>query len=150
MSKILKWARASACLVTKYLSRLCSIPALFYWSWVFCWTQKFQVPRGLKLCFLEAYNIFLESKYAVFNYYHFDFYKCLNGMFFCIYQFIERSSLRNLLSGIGCSSLPLLLIFLRAQYFLNLRLVTLLTISYGYTLNLDIFSQKLYRVIATR
>lgn len=128
--------------MTKYLSRLCSIPALFYWSCVFRWTWKFQVHRGVwnfvsqklttSLSLSLHTHIYTEPKYAVFNYYHFNFYKCLNGMFFYIYQLIERSSLRNLLSGIGYFSLSLPLFSQSSMLFKSksLNFIALLVISH--------------------
>jgi len=109
-------------LVTKYLSRLCSIPALFYWSCVFRWTRKFQVHWRVWNFVSQKLTTSLELKYAVFNYYHSDFYKCLNGMFFCIYRPIERFP-KEFAEWNRLFLASVISFILRAQCFLNLKVI---------------------------
>lgn len=57
-------------------------------------------------------------------------------MFFYIYRLIERSSAEEFAEW---NQLFLSSFFLRVQYFLNLKVVAFLLISYDYALALDIF-----------
>lgn len=68
-------------------------------------------------------------------------------MFFYIYRLIERSSLRNLLSGIGEFLSSITFLSQSSILFESKNCSFLTTISYDYTLNLDIFVKLLIIVV---